>query len=270
VIVGDAFAWDDLAARGPNDKEAVRELTRRIEASMRAVTLNLHDWSDEQLVRCAESVWRAEFEVSKDARDEMARLHAATNALAQLRLGEESKWRPVARALRAHDRMLTRLGLTPRTLRQQVTADAALRWTLKRIPQIAFVPLAALGYVLFWIPREITAMVAEKLARPEGEDAVPTYRVLAGFLFFTIWFVLLAIASSFVVGAWGGLLVFLALPFVALSALAVGDSRRLTWEAVRRFFVVRTQHDRVTALRARQHALAEELRQLYEGASVQS
>jgi hypothetical protein len=198
----------------------------------------------------------------------MARLHAATNALAQLRLGEESKWRPVARALRAHDRMLSRLGLTPRTLREQVTSDAALRWTITRIPQLLFVPLAAVGFVLLWIPREITAAVAEKLARPEGEDAVPTYRVLAGFLFFSIWFVLLAVASSIVLGAWGGLLVFLALPFVAFSVLAVGDSRRLTWEAIRRFFVLRAQRDRVAALRERQRALADQLRQLYEGASV--
>jgi 1-acyl-sn-glycerol-3-phosphate acyltransferase len=267
VIVGDAFDWSDLATRGPNDKEAVRELTRRIEASMRSVTLNLHDWSDEQLVRCAERVWRAEFDVSTDARDEMARLHAATNALAQLRLGEESRWRPVARALRAHDRMLTRMGLTPRTLKEQVTSDAALRWTLTRIPQFAFVPLAALGYVLFWIPRELTTAVAEKLARPEGEDAVPTYRVLAGFLFFGGWFLLLAIAASFVVGAWGGALLFLALPFIAMSTLAAGDSRRLTWDAVKRFFVVRTQRDRVAALRARQQALAGQLRALYEGTS---
>jgi glycerol-3-phosphate O-acyltransferase/dihydroxyacetone phosphate acyltransferase len=264
VIVGDGFAWDDLAARGPDDKEAVRELTRRIEAAMRSVTLNLHDWSDEQLVRCAERVWRAEFPVSADARDEMARLHAATNALAQLRLGEDSRWRHVARALRAHDRMLARMGLTPRTLTEQVTSDAALRWTVSRIPQLAFVPLAALGYVLFWIPREITAAVAEKLARPEGEDAVPTYRVLAGFLFFSIWFVLLAVASSLVLGAWGGVLVLVGLPFVALGALAVGESRRLTWEAIRRFFVLRVQRERVTVLRDRQSALAEQLRVLYE------
>ncbi|MFI5246659.1 MAG: 1-acyl-sn-glycerol-3-phosphate acyltransferase, partial [Gemmatimonadales bacterium] len=112
VVVGDEFAWDDIATRGPNDKEAVREMTRRIEASMRTVTLNLHDWSDEQLVRFAERIWRAEFEASTDARDEMARLRAATNALARLRLGEETRWRPLARALRAHDRMLTRMGLT--------------------------------------------------------------------------------------------------------------------------------------------------------------
>jgi glycerol-3-phosphate O-acyltransferase / dihydroxyacetone phosphate acyltransferase len=263
VIVGDAFAWDDIALRGANDKEAVRELTRRIEASMRTVTLNLHDWADEQLVRCAERVWRAEFDVSPDARDEMARLQEATNALAQLRLGEESRWRPVARALRAHDRMLVRLGLTPRTLKEQVSSGAAFRWTLGRIPQIALVPLALLGFVLFWIPREITAAVAEKLAAPEGEDAVPTYRVLAGFLIFSFWFLLLAAVASFFVGAWGGLLVFLAMPFIAFGTLAVGESRRLTWEAVRRFFIVRLQHDRVAALRERQRVLAEQLRELY-------
>jgi glycerol-3-phosphate O-acyltransferase/dihydroxyacetone phosphate acyltransferase len=267
VVVGDAFAWDDIALRGPNDKEAVRELTRRIEASMRSVTLNLNDWADEQLVRCAERVWRAEFPVSTDARDEMARLHATTNALARLRLGEETRWRPLARALRAHDRMLERMGLTPRTLKEQVTSDAALRWTLSRIPQLAFVPVAAVGFALFWIPREITAAVAEKLARPEGEDTVPTYRVLAGFLFFSIWFLLLAIAASFFAGVWEGVLVLVALPFVALAALAVGESRRLTWDAVRRFFVLRLQRERVAALRERQRVLAGQLRQLFEGAT---
>jgi 1-acyl-sn-glycerol-3-phosphate acyltransferase len=266
VVVGDAFTWDDLSARGPADKEAVRELTRRIETSMRAVTLNLHDWSDEQLVRCAERVWRAEFEVSTDPRAEMARLRVATNALARLRLGEDSRWRYVARALRAHDRMLTRMGLTPRTLKEQVTSDTAVRWTLGRVPQIAFVPLAAIGYLLFWIPREITGVVAEKLARAEGEDAVPTYRVLAGSLFFSIWFVVLAVGSSLVVGPWGGVAVLIGLPFVALGALAVAESRRLTWEAIRRFFVIRMQRERVGGLRERQRALAGQLRELYETA----
>jgi 1-acyl-sn-glycerol-3-phosphate acyltransferase len=267
VVVGDAFAWDDLVQRGPDDKETVRELTRRIEASMRSVTLNLYDWADEQLVRCAERVWRAEFPVSTDPRDEMARLHATTNALARLRLGEETRWRPLARALRAHDRMLARMGLTPRTLKEQVTSDVALRWTLSRLPQLAFVPVAAVGFALFWIPREITGAVAEKLARPEGEDTVPTYRVLSGFVFFSIWFLLLAVAASLLAGMWGGVLVLVALPLVALAALAVGDSRRLTWDAVRRFFVLRVQRERVAELRERQRALAGQLKDLFEGAT---
>jgi hypothetical protein len=109
--------------------------------------------------------------------------------------------------------------------------------------------------------------VAESLARAEGEDTVPTYRVLAGFVFFSLWFLLLAIAASFSAGPWGGVLVFLILPFVAVAALAVGESRRLTWDAVRRFFVLRLQRERVSVLRERQRALAGQLRELFEGGS---
>jgi hypothetical protein len=56
-----------------------------------------------------------------------------------------------------------------------------------------------------------------------------------------------------------------ALPFMAVGALAVGESRRLTWDSVRRFFVMRRHRKRVSALRERQRVLAEQLRQLYEG-----
>jgi glycerol-3-phosphate O-acyltransferase/dihydroxyacetone phosphate acyltransferase len=263
VIVGDSFPWDDLAARGPNNKEAVRELTRRIDASMRSVTLNLHDWADEQLVRCAEQVWRAEFGAAPDPRDEIDRLRDATDALARLRLGEDNRWRRVARDLRAHDRILMRLGLTPNTLKEQVSRAAAFQWVLERLPLIVLLPVAAIGLVLFWIPRELAGVTGVKMARSEGEDAVPTFRVLSGCLIFIGWFLLLAIISGFVFGFWGGVLVFLALPVIAFAALAVGESRRFSWTVVRRFFVLRAQRERVQRLRERQRAIAERLRELF-------
>ena len=252
--------------RGPNDKEAVRELTRRIEASMRSVTLNLHDWSDEQLVRCAERIWRAEFDVSEDARDEMARLHAATNALAQLRLGEEFAMAPRrartagARPHAGPSRTHAAHAQGKRDVGYRASMDAPEDST-DRVRAARRARLRA-----FWIPREITTAVAEKLARPEGEDAVPTYRVLAGFLFFGIWF-LAALRSRrrFFIGPWGALALFVALPFVAMSALVAGESRRLTWDAVKRFFVLRVQRDRVAGRaerQRRQHALGEKLRAL--------
>ena len=262
VIVGESCAWDDLAARGPGDKEAVRELTRRINASMHAVTLNLHDWRDEQLVRCAESVWRAEFGASSDQRDHLQRLRVTSDALARLRLDEDSGWRRVARELRLHDRILTRLGLTPVTLKEQVSADAALGWTLRRLPLLLMLPLAGIGLVLFWVPREFAGAIGAKLARAEGEDAVPTFRVLYGGVSFLAWFLLLAVAASFVLGALGGVIVFFLLPVVAFGALVVGESRRLSWAAIRRFFTLHLERERVATLRERQHALAERLREL--------
>ena len=270
VIVGDSFAWDDLAGRGPNDKEAVRELTRRIDTSMRSVTLNLHDWADEQLVRCAEQVWRAEFGAAPDPRAEIERLNAATDALARLRLGEDDRWRRVARELRAHDLLLVRLGLTPHALKEDVSRTAALQWLVERLPLLALLPLAALGLVLFWIPRELAGAIGVKMARNEGEDAVPTFRVLTGCLLFICWFLLLAVASGFALGVWGGVLVFAALPVLAFGALAVGESRRFSWIALRRFFVVRTQRERVQRLRERQAAIAVRLRDLFFTAGAES
>lgn len=262
VIVGESCAWDDLAPRGTGDKEAVRELTRRIDASMRAVTLNLHDWRDEQLVRCAEAVWTSEFGASDDPRDEMERLRVTTDALSRLRLDADSEWRAVARELRVHDRILSRLGLTPHALTEQVSTDAALVWALRRVPLLLMLPLAGLGLVLFWLPRELSGAIGARLAKSEGEDAVPTFRVLYGGVIFLLWFLALAVASAFVIGPLGGVLVFFLLPVVAFGALVVGESRRLSWTAIRRFFTIHLQRERVTSLRARQRGLADRLRTL--------
>lgn len=264
VIIGDSCEWNDLADRGSADKEAVRELTRRIEASLRTVTLNLRSWADEQLVRCAERVWAAEFGASSDGRGELERLQAITDALALLRMGEHTGWRRVARELRAHDRILARLHLTPATLKARPTVDASVTWVIERLPLLAMLPLAAVGLVLFFIPRELTGIVAGKMARTEGEDAVPTFRVLYGAAIFLFWFLLLSIAAGFAFGAGVGFLAFFLLPVLAYAGIKVGDSQRLSWLVVRRFFVMRLQRARIANLRERQRALAESLRLLFE------
>ncbi len=264
VILGEPPAWDDLAHRGPQDKEAVRELTRRIESAMRAVTLNLHDWADEQLVRCAERVWRAEFGASLSPADEIVRLKVATDALARLRLGTDSEWREVARELRAHDRLLTRLGLTPSALRADTSPDAAASWAVSRLVLAPLLVVAGAGFLLFKIPLELTGAIGTKKAMVEGEDSVPTFRVLYGAVIFLVWFLLLSLAVTWFTNGWVGVVTFVALPVLAFAAIAIGDSRRLAWMAVRRFFVLRFQAPRVAAMRARQTALAERLRVLFE------
>ncbi len=263
VIIGESPRWEDLATRGPQDKEAVRELTRRIEVSMRAVTLNLRSWADEQLVRCAERVWRAEFGASADGRAEIERLRIATDAVALLRMGEGNEWREVARELRTHDRLLTRLGLTPMSLREEVSGEAVLAWIVRRLPLVPMLPLALLGFLLFRAPRELTGAIAGKLALSEGEDAVPTFRVLYGAGIFLAWFAALASGAGAWFGWRAGLATFLALPVFAYIALQIADSQRLSWAEARRYLVVRTHRTRVASLRKRQRALAEKLRVIF-------
>ena len=263
VIIGESCVWDDLAHRGSEDKEAVRELTKRIAASMLTVTLNLHDWDDEQIVRCAERVWQAEFGSVAEPLAQMERLQATTDALARLRLGESSEWRRVAHELRGHDRMLARLGFTPLTLNVRVTNEAAVQWVLQRLPILLLVPLSILGGILFWMPRELTALAAARLAKAEGEDTIPTFRVLGGAVFFPLWFALLGVLIGYRYGPWIGFATACSLPVVAFAALAAGETSRLSIEAARRFFVRRFQRARVAQMRARQSELAEKLKELF-------
>lgn len=262
VIVGASCEWDDLAARGSGDREAVRDLTHRIERSMRAVTLNLDSWQDEQLVRMAEQVWQAEFEAAGDPYAEITRLGAATEALDRLRRGGDPAWRAVARQLRAHERLLGRLGLTPAALRANIGSVSAAAWLVRRLPLLLLAPIAALGVALLWIPREVTGAVGTTASRGEGEDSIPTFRVMYGGVIFLAWFVVLGGVVAWRWGWLAGAVTVLMLPTVALAALQVGESRRFVWQAIRRYFVLRRHRVRVTELRQRQHDIAQRLKDL--------
>ena len=115
-FITEHFRWDEQLRAGITDREAVRELTQKIEKAMRSVTLNLARWEDEPLVRAAEEVWSAEFGSAGEEAARIARLGATTEALRALRAGSAPGWRDVAVELRAHARQLQRLGLTPSAL----------------------------------------------------------------------------------------------------------------------------------------------------------
>lgn len=268
VIIGEAFRWDDVVG-DPDNRHAVRELTARIERSMRAVSLNLHDWEDEPIVRTAEAVWRAESGTADDdPAGEIRRLRITTEALHALREGGANDWRETAAELRAHGRALHKLGLTPATLVQDVPMLEALRWTIVRLPFVIVLPISLLGAIVFWVPREATARVAVLAGREEGPESLVTHRVLAGALIFPAWFALVAV----IVGAWAGwgwgLLALLVQPAWAFAALAVGERRERAWRTVRRYILRRLERGHVERLRARQRHLAFRLRELLDTVGI--
>jgi len=269
VIIGEAFRWDDLVPNAA-DRRAVRDLTARIEAAMRQVSLNLQDWEDEPLVRTAVDVWNAEHDDwPDDAAAQLRRLTTTTEALKHLRSGDvDEGWRETAVELREHGRALEMLGLTPETLRTDVGLGEALRWSFVRLPFIVVLPISFLGALFFWIPREITAVAAKWFAGREGDDVIVTHRLLVGGLIFPAWF----IATSVVIGAtlgWKAALIALLIqPTWAFAALAVGERRQRAWLTTRRYFMRKIERPRVELLRARQGELAQKLRRLLDATGV--
>lgn len=288
VIIGESFRWDDLVGDLTN-RNAVRELTGRIERSMRRVSVNLEAWEDEPIVRTAEAVWRAEFGAEESPAAEVERLRITTEALEALRAGSaatalgaasamhagkvpsagsEKGWRETAVELKAHGRALKQIGLTPETLVDEVTLGEAMRWLLKRLLLLPLLPISILGAIFFWIPKQITVRVAAWVAAKEGDDAVVTHRVLLGGVVFPVW---IAATSAVVWAQWGwmaGVLFAMVQPVWAFAALAVGERRQVMWTAVRRYLLRRMIGDRLEPLRERQRTLATKLRALLEGASA--
>ena len=263
VIIGEAFAWDDLMGEMSN-RSAVRELTHRIEHAMRRVSVNLEEWEDEPLVRMAEEVWRAEFGAEDSPAAEVERLRVTTDALRRLREGRADAWRETAVELTAHARALRRVGLTPETLVAEVGFAEAARWLLRKLPLVPLLPISFLGAIFFWMPRQLTVSVADWVARREGEDAVVTHRLLLGAIVFPLWTLA---TSAFVWMRWGwmpGALSLMLQPVWAFAALSVGERRQAMWTAIRRYLLRRIIGDRLEPLRVRQRDLADQLSTLLE------
>jgi hypothetical protein len=174
----------------------------------------------------------------------------------------DAEWRVTARELRAHARMLQRMGLSPQALKEDVSAPAALRWTVMRLPLLAALPLASLALLAYWPPLAGAEWMVARTK--EGPDSESTVRVLSVGFFCISWTLLLAGIAAWSVGWLWGVLTLLLLPAAGAGAAVVAERRRLRWMAVRRFFVRHLHRRRLGRMRARQVAIAAHLDELLD------
>jgi glycerol-3-phosphate O-acyltransferase/dihydroxyacetone phosphate acyltransferase len=262
AVVGQDVAWDDLANAGVQNVAAVRELTQRIDDSLREVTVNLQRWEDAPVVECAESIYVAEFGARTDPVRRVAHLREATDILGRLRKEESAQWAALVRDVSRHARILKRLGLEPSDLRVAPTRRDTLRWTARQLPAVALTLLAALGCLVFWPPYRLTDVVTSAAVSRPG--ARSTARLLYGLVVFTVWIASLAAVVAWAAGVVAGLVALVLLPVWSLAALRVRD-HWYEWRAqVQHFFLRRARATMLEELRVRQRELAGRLKSLRE------
>lgn len=268
VVVGDPVEWDDLRDRSDEDADAVRDLTTRIDARLRDVTVNLDAWEDRPLVECAEDIWAAEWRADRDPAERVRRLHTITTILADIRAHPDRPWRDVYHDVRAHARILERLRLRPTDLRADVSLRASVRWMTRRFYLIGLPALlvSVLGRILFLVPYAATGPLAT-IGHPDP-DQISTHKLLYGMGAYAAWLVILTVAVTWWKGAGLGLLVLVVAPLIALTGRWVRERWRGAGADIRRFFFLRGRREMVAELRERQHDLALRLRSLYEEWSV--
>jgi 1-acyl-sn-glycerol-3-phosphate acyltransferase len=263
VLVGEAVSWDDLSGRGEEDREAVLELTARIEAALRRVTVNLERWSDKPLIDCAQRIWEAERGADREAGARVSRLALGAQVLSKLRQSPAKQWRELPRAVRAHCRRLARLRLTPAAILAPVDFKAGLRWATARFPLVF--PLAAAmalsGLVAFYPPYRTTGVIVDRLRLERDQRS--TWKLLLGIVIYASWIGLIT-GLAYAGWGWAGALIALVgLPLVGLTGLLVRERWRGAWSDARRYALLRSRRTLIADLRDEQRRLADELDALY-------
>ena len=262
VLTGAALEWGDLAHRGVDDAEAVRELTSRLDGAIRDVTINLEKWEDAPLIECAESVWAAEFGASRDDAERIARVNVATALLADIRREPEGRYATLLHAVERHRRSLRRLGLVPSDLLTDLRNETALWWSFRRIPLILLpvVLVGTLGWLIWWPAYRLTGAIA--VAVGGDRDVRSTYKLLGGMVVYLLWLAALVAVATALGDGWTGALTLLAAPAIGLAGLWIRERWRESWADARRFFLLRERPYLLRDLRRRQHEVAERLQAL--------
>ena len=263
AVIGHPVAWDDLAARSAEDREVVRELTTRIDAALRRVTLNLEQWEDRPLVECAEGIWTAQWGATTDEAQRVARLGITTSVLQQLRAAPTSRWADAIDGITTHCRRLQRLRLKPGDLGRDTRVRAGVTWGIRRLYLVGLPAFAVgvAGYTLFWLPYHATDRIT-RMMKPDN-DRRATYNLLVGIVAYTIWILALGAVVTWRLGLLAGATAVVGVPLIGLIGLWTRERWRGAWRDARRFFLLRSRGTLIATLRRRQTELAEQLREMY-------
>ncbi|HET7463130.1 MAG TPA: 1-acyl-sn-glycerol-3-phosphate acyltransferase [Longimicrobium sp.] len=262
AVIGDPVAWEDLAASGPEDRDAVRELTRRIDEALHEVTVNLERWDDAPLVETAEAVYAAELPVDDAGDARVARLGEAAEALTRLRAGNRAEWNRVAREVAGHARILRMLEMTPEELKARNRAPVALRWTLRQLLFFGLgAPAAAAGILVYGIPYRLTGILEDRLVK--DDDVRATFKILFGGVLHLAWTLAIAVIVGLRWGWTAALLVMVGVPLLGYVTVHVAERWRDATGEARRFFLRTRRPAMLDELRQRQHELAVRLHELW-------
>jgi len=260
VVTGKAVTWDDLAGRDVEDADAVRALTNRVEAALRAVTVNLEQWADQPLVECAVRIWEAEHATMPTAAERVARLDRTTHLLGVVRETGDGEGLALARDVERFRRRLQRLRLRPADVGAAIGASRGIGWAAGKLYLLAplALALALAGLVAFYAPYRLTGWIVGRVRLKPDERS--TWKLLIGIGVYTLWTVVVAVAAG---GVGGGMMrglavavaVLLGMPAIGMLGLVVRERWRGAWEDARRFLLLRSRRDLVAQLHAERHAL---------------
>ncbi|HEY6324807.1 MAG TPA: 1-acyl-sn-glycerol-3-phosphate acyltransferase [Thermoanaerobaculia bacterium] len=274
-------AKQGVRAPGAASAPAVRALTARIDAGLKAVTLNYGSWEEAcRIGRAAELFSPAPSGAAavaavaagtgaglpgEPALAERFSLHRALiEGYAELRRRHPERTAAAAVAVDRYDRMLGALGVRDDQVAASYPAAPAVLWVARTVLRLlVYLPLAVVGIVLNWLPYRVVGEIAARAARTP--DVPASFKVFGGIVLFPLAWLLEAALAASLAGppstwrAGAALLTLAAAPLTGWIALRFDDRRGQLWREARAYLLLRTRRAIATELRVRRAAAAREV-----------
>jgi glycerol-3-phosphate O-acyltransferase/dihydroxyacetone phosphate acyltransferase len=266
------------AAPAAASASAVRALTARIDAGLKAVTLNYGSWEEARRIgRAAELFSRyppaAGAGSGLPAEPPLAErfvLHRAfVEGYAELSRRDPQRTAAAAAAIDRYDRMLSALGVRDDQVAASYPAAPAALWVGRTaLRLLVYLPLAAVGIVLNWLPYRVVGEIAARAARTP--DVPASFKVFGGIVLFPLAWLLEAGLAAWLAPphpqarAAAALLTLAAGPATGWVALRFDDRRGKLWREARAYLLLRSRRAIAAELRTRREAAAREVSSLVD------
>jgi glycerol-3-phosphate O-acyltransferase/dihydroxyacetone phosphate acyltransferase len=214
VRVGTAFEPRAEQARYARDPQgAVRALTERIKAALEDVTLNYPEAAEPSLVDRASEVW-AVGEKPLPARMAMAEaFQLRRNLIAtyeRLRARHPEQVAQAQDLAARYEAGLRRMGWRDDHVAARYRPASVGLFLGATLALLLFwLPFAALGVLFNWIPYQAVRLVA---SRTESPDLPATFKLLGGFVFYPVAWIVEAVVAGFALGPLAALGVLILAP----------------------------------------------------------
>ena len=251
-------------------REAVRELTARIDDGLDAVTLNYGSWEEARLIARAAALWgrpRPDLPAKALLAETFEMRRAFLEGYAWMRNHHPQRTAAVGEVLGEYDRLLSGARLRD----EQVGAAYPPTSVLGFLGRSAFallvrLILALVGTLLNWAPYRTARLVGE---RQELEQKA-TWKIFPSLVIFPVFWLLEALAVGILVTGWrgpgwgvlAGLAVFVLAPVAGRVALTFHDVRRRLVHEARAWLVLRTRKRLAAHLAAKRQEVLGQLDEL--------
>ncbi len=267
--IGEPIDPGEFTATGEQDRQAVKDLTRRIEEGLSRVTVNYSSWQEAHLVSRAADLYRWQ-DAAGDSRlaSGASFQRAFAHAYGDIKAAYPEQTAEVQRALRKYDRLLDLAGLSDRQVAGRYPISTAVRFILGSLARLLILlPAGMIGTLINWLPYRIPGWTVAMLRL--DEDVRATYKVLISlFLFPLFWISLAATAARFFGWAVGTPLLIVA-PLSGYMALRLGELLSRLISESRAYLMLRGRQSLAASLRSRRESVLEgieRLVKLYESA----